>query len=137
MVLAALATGCGKSTGTGAAEDAGTTPAEPVSTAPATPRSPSPSPSDPALPTMTPPTAPPRTPTDRFQPIAVAGTLRAGNGGCVLLVTDQNVRYALQGDLIKGLSLGSTVKLRGRATGTGYDDSCAAIAFNVTDILPS
>jgi hypothetical protein len=137
VLLAMLAAGCGSGTGTGAAGDAGTTPGEPASTAPATPRSPSPPPDEPDLPTITPPTGPPTTPTDTFQRIAVAGTLRAAGGGCLLLVTDQNSRYALHGSLVDRLHPGTTVKVRGRATGSGYDDACAAIAFRVTEILGS
>lgn len=88
------------------------------------------------LPTMTPPTAPPTTPTDQLKPITVAGTIvREATEGCVQLVTDQNVRYTLRGDLSE-LDAGSTAKLRGMPA-PQEESPCGGIVLDVRAVLPS
>ena len=87
------------------------------------------------LPTMTPHTSPPTTPSHQFKPLTLTGRVVAGKpDGCVLLVTDQNLRYALTGDLVTDLTIGSAVTLRGMPA-PGAETACAGIVLKVRELL--
>ncbi len=88
------------------------------------------------FPTITPPTAPPSTPTDQIKLVTVFGTIEAVEPGCVQLVTDKRVLYALVGGPASGLRPGDTVKVRG--TPAPYvATTCSGIVLRVRQVLPS
>jgi len=133
-VLCYTGAGCGL---TGDNRDPAQTPSADMRQTPTPTGSPSPPLSATELPTLTPPTAPPTTPSDQLAPITVAGTIEGGRpDGCVFLVTDLNVRYALTGGRAANLTIGSTVKLRGMPTSVEVS-SCSGIVLTVVEVLAS
>lgn len=109
-----------------------TSPAETPSGEPSAPRTP---PTE--LPTLKRPTKPPTTPTDVYKPVTVTGTIQAGPGDCVTLVTDQNIRYALLGGPAadQRLAPGSTVTLRGMPA-PQVQTHCEGIPLRVYTVSP-
>lgn len=84
-------------------------------------------------PVMAPPTAPPTVPSDTFTKVNVVGVVTAlTDAGCVELLDDNGVRWALVGD-VELPPVGATVKATGTPMPEGYGE-CVGAPVKVTAV---
>ena len=84
-------------------------------------------------PIMTPPTAPPTVPTDTFTKVSVVGVVTAlTDVGCVEVLDDNGVRWALVGD-VELPPVGARVKATGMPMPEGYG-GCVGAPVKVSEV---